>query len=112
VTRRTWRWFRFTLFALLWLGAAAFQTYVSDVGTHGVAVGGYLPDSLLALASIPAWAFLIAVALNGIIALFVMRIADLLLRLLAILNAALLILYALIGVAVIFYIAFANNGIS
>ena len=112
MTRRAWRRFRFALFALLWLGAAAFQTYVSDVGTHGVEVGGYLPDWMLAIASIPPWAFLIAVAFDGIVALLAMRIADLVLRVLGIANSVLLILYAAIGIAIIFYIAFANNGIS
>ena len=112
VTRRAFRRFRFALFALLWLGAAALQAYVSDVGTHGVAVGAYLPSWLLALAAIPWWAVLSAVAVNAIIALAALHIPDGILRVLSWLNGALLVLYAAIGVAVLFYIAFANNGVS
>lgn len=112
MTRRAWRRFRFALFSLLWLGAAAFQTYVGDVGTHGVAVGGYLPDWLLAVAAIPAWTFLIAVAIDGVIALAAEYMADVVLRTLVAINSVLLILYAAIGIAVLYYIAFANSGIS
>jgi hypothetical protein len=112
VTRRTFRWFRFALFALLWLGAAAFQTYVSDVGTHGVMVGAYLPGWLLDVAAIPPLALLAIVLANALTAALALRLPGALLRVLAWLNALLLIAYACIGLAVIFYIAFANNGIS
>ena len=112
MTRRAFRWFRFSIFALLWLGAAALQAYVSDIGTHGVMVGAYLPGWLLALAAIPWWAVLAVAAFDLLIALAALRLSDALLRVLAVLNSVFLVLYAFVGVAVIFYIAFANNGIS
>jgi hypothetical protein len=112
VTRRAWRRFRFALFGFLWLGGAAFQSYVSDIGTHGVAVGGYLPDWLLGVAKIPPWTLFIAVGLNLLFALLAMRLPDYALRVLALINSALLVLYAAIGLAVLYYIAFANSGIS
>lgn len=112
MTRRAFRWFRFAVFALLWLGAAALQVYVSDVGTHGVVVGAYLPAWLLGVASIPPWALLVLVAIDAVVALVASRVADGFLRALVWLNSILIVLYAFIGVAVIFYIAFANNGIS
>jgi hypothetical protein len=112
VTRRALRWFRFTVFALLWLGAAALQAYVSDIGTHGVMVGAYLPAWLLAIAAIPWWGVLAVAGLDLLIALAALRLSDALLRALAFLNSAFLVFYVFVGVAVIFYIAFANNGIS
>lgn len=112
MTRRAYRRFRFGIFALCWLGAAALQTYVSDVGTHGAIVGAYLPGWLLAVASVPPWAMLVAVAFDALAALLALRVSEGLLRVLAFLNAILLVAYAAIGVAVIFYVAFANNGIS
>jgi hypothetical protein len=112
VTRRAYRRFRFGIFALCWLGAAALQTYVSDVGTHGVIVGAYLPGWLLAVAAIPPLAVLGVAVLDALVALAAPRLPDALLPVLAILNSVFLVAYAFIGVAVIFYIAFANNGIS
>lgn len=112
MTRRAFRRFRFALFAALWLAAAALQVYVSDVGTHGVIVGAYLPDWLLAIAAIPWWALLVPAAADALIALAALQISGAVLRLLSWLNGLLLIAYAALGVAVIFYIAFANNGIS
>jgi hypothetical protein len=112
VTRRAFRRFRFGIFALLWLGAAALQVYVSDVGTHGVVVGAYLPSWLLALAAIPWWAVLAGVVVNAVAALAALRLSDGVVRALTWINSVLLVLYAAIGVAVLFYIAFANNGIS
>lgn len=112
MTRRAYRRFRFALFAFLWLGAAALQAYVSDVGTHGVIVGAYLPGWLLAMAAVPWWSLLGAVAVDALVALAALRIPGALLRVLSWINALLLIAYAAVGVAVIFYIAFANNGIS
>jgi hypothetical protein len=112
VTRRAFRRFRFAVFALLWLGAAGLQAYVSDIGTHGVMVGAYLPGWLLTIAAVPWWAMLAAAALDLVIALAALRLSNALLRAAAFLNGALLVFYAFVGVAVIFYIAFANNGIS
>jgi hypothetical protein len=112
VTRRAFRRFRFAIFALLWLGAAALQAYVSDIGTHGVMVGAYLPGWLLTIAAVPWWAMLAAAAFDLVVALAALRLSNALLRVVAFLNGVLLVFYAFVGVAVIFYIAFANNGIS
>jgi hypothetical protein len=112
VTRRAFRWFRFAILALLWLGAAALQVYVSDIGTHGVIVGAYLPAWLLSFAAIPPWTLLAVALLDAGIALVALRLGEGVLRVLAWLNLFALGLYGFIGVAVIFYIAFANNGIS
>jgi hypothetical protein len=109
VTRRAFRWFRFAVLALLWLGAAALQVYVSDIGTHGVMVGAYLPAWLLSFASIPPWALLFGTAFDGTIALLALRLRDGPLRMLLWLNVVALVLYGFVGVAVIFYIAFTNN---
>jgi hypothetical protein len=88
------------------------QVYVSDIGTHGVMVGAYLPGWLLSVAAIPPWALLAIAVLDAGIALLALRLGDGILRALAWLNLIGLVLYGFIGVAVIFYIAFANNGIS
>lgn len=112
VTRRAFRRFRFALFALLWLAAAALQAYVSDIGTHGVIVGAYLPDWLLAIAAVPWWSLLAGAIVDAAVALAALHIPGAVLRLLSWLNGLLLIAYAATAVAVIFYIAFANNGIS
>ncbi len=112
MTRRTYRRFRFGVFALCWLGAAALQAYVSDVGTHGAMVGAYLPGPLLAVAAIPPWAVLIGTGVNVLAALAAPRLPDVLLRVLVWLNAIMLIAGAFVAVAVLFYVAFANNGVS
>ena len=112
MTRRAFRRFRFAIFALLWLGAAALQVYVSDVGTHGVMLGAYLPAWLLSVASIPPWTLLAIAVFDLLIALVALRVSVILLRVLAFLNGILLVVYAFISVAILFYVAFANSGIS
>jgi hypothetical protein len=111
VTQTLARRFRFGAFSLCWLGAAALQVYASDVGTHGVVVGAYLPDWLLAIASIPPWTLLLPAILDGVAAV-APRLPRGLVRALTIANAAALVSYAFAAIAVIFYIAFANNGVS
>ncbi len=111
MTRRTYRWFRFGLFALLWVGAAALQTYVGDVGTHGAMVGAYVPGWLLGVAAIPPWAMLATAAADGLAALAAGHLPRALERGLVAANAALLVAYAFVGVAVLFYVAFASNAI-
>jgi len=77
-----------------------------------VIVGAYLPDWLLAIAAVPWWALLAGVIVDAIVALAALQIPGSVIRLLSWLNGLLLIAYAAAGVAVIFYIAFANGGIS
>jgi hypothetical protein len=112
VTPAASRRFRFFIFALCWLAAAALQTYASDVGTHGAIVGAYVPAWLLAVAAIPAWSLLVPALANAALALAAARFSDATMRTLTAVNAVALIAYAFVGIAVIFYVAFANNGIS
>jgi hypothetical protein len=110
VTPTLSRRFRLGAYALCWLVASGLQRYVSDAGTHGAAVGAYLPDALLAVAAIPYWT-LFAPALLDLAGLLgaawlsrgAMRLADWL-------NAVLLVAYAGVCVAVLFYVAFTNYG--
>jgi len=112
VTPSNARRFRLGIFAVCWLLAAALQVYVSDVGVHGSAVGAYVPGWLLAVAAIPAWALLAPALIDGAAAPFAARFSGGAMRAFTILNACGLVAYAFVGLAVIFYVAFANNGIS
>jgi hypothetical protein len=112
VTPAVSRRFRFSVFALCWLAAAGLQTYASDVGTHGAIVGAYVPQWLLGIAAIPAWTLLLPALADGAVALAAERLSGGASRVLTIANAVALIAYAFVSIAVIFYVAFANNGIS
>jgi hypothetical protein len=112
VTQRAYRRFRFGVFALCWLGAAALQAYVADVGTHGAMVGAYLPAWLLLVANVPPVAVLAAAVVDALAALIALRMPLAIDRALVVANVVLLLAYAFAGVAVIFYVAFANNGVS
>jgi hypothetical protein len=112
VTPAASRRFRFLVFALCWLAGAGLQTYASDVGTHGAIVGAYVPAWLLAVAAIPPWSLLVIAFADGAVALAAGQLSDATSRLLTILNAIGLVVYGFVSVAVIFYVAFANNGIS
>ena len=96
---------------MCWLVAAGLQVYASDVGTHGAEVGAYVPGWLLAVAAIPWWALLVPAIVDGIAALGA-GLGGAIDRALTILNAAGLVCYAFVAIAVIFYVAFANNGVS
>lgn len=106
------RRFRLGIFALCWLVAAALQVYASDVGTHGAAVGAYVPGWLLAVAAMPPWMLIAPALVDAVAAAGSARLPGALSRALTIANAALLIAYAFVSVALIFYVAFANNGVS
>jgi len=112
VTRSNASRFRLGIFALCWLIAAGLQVYVGDIGTHGSAVGAYVPGWLLATAAIPWWALLVPTAIDGLAAWAAACLASGAHRTLTVLNAVGLIAYAFVAIAVIFYIAFANNGVS
>jgi hypothetical protein len=112
VTPTNARRFRLGIFALCWLLAAALQVYASDVGTHGAAVGAYVPGWLLAVAAIPAWTLLAPALVDGAAALGAARLSERPSRALTWINAIGLTAYAFASLAVIFYVAFANNGIS
>ena len=106
------RRFRLGILALCWLGAAALQVYAGDTGTHGAAVGAYVPAWLLAFAAIPAWTLLAPAAIDGLAAAGAARLSSGAMRALTAINVAGLVCYAFASLAVIFYVAFANNGIS
>jgi hypothetical protein len=112
VTPTAARRFRFLIFALCWLAAAGLQTYASDVGTHGAIVGAYVPAWLLATAKLPAWSLVVIAIADGAVASAAARLSDAVSRALTIANAVALLTYAFASIAVIFYVAFANNGIS
>jgi hypothetical protein len=111
VTPENARRFRLGIFAVCWLVAAGLQVYASDVGTHGAAVGAFVPGWLLAVAAIPWWALLVPAAIDGLAAIPAHLNAGIG-RALTVLNAIGLIAYAFVAIAVIFYVAFANNGVS
>lgn len=106
------RRFRLGIFALCWLGAAALQVYAGDTGTHGAQVGAYVPAWLLAVAAIPSWTLLTPALVDGAAATAASRLSGGAMRALTIVNAVGLVCYAFASLAVIFYVAFANNGIS
>jgi hypothetical protein len=112
VTPTNARRFRLGIFGLCWLVAAGLQVYASDVGTHGAVVGAYVPGWLLAVAAIPAWTLLAPALVDGVAALGARRLSDGLSRAFTIANATGLVAYAFVSLSVIFYVAFANNGIS
>ena len=112
VTPTNGRRFRLAIFALCWLAAAALQVYASDVGIHGSTVGAYVPGWLLAVAAIPPWTLLLPAAIDGMAALAAPRLSGGAMRAFTIANATGLVAYAFVSVAVIFYVAFANNGVS
>ncbi|MGC2130068.1 MAG: hypothetical protein WA629_08230 [Candidatus Aquilonibacter sp.] len=104
------RRFRLGIFTLCWLLAAALQVYASDVGTHGAAVGAYVPSWLLVIAAIPAWALLLPALVDAVAALGARNLSDGLSRAFTIANATGLVAYAFVSLGVIFYVAFANYG--
>lgn len=106
------RRFRLGIFALCWLVAAGLQVYASDVGTHGAEVGAYVPGWLLAVAAIPWWMLLIPALVDGLAAVGAAWLNGTTDRALTVLNAVGLVCYAFVAIAVIFYVAFANNGVS
>jgi uncharacterized membrane protein len=112
VTPENARRFRLGIFALCWLIAGGLQVYASDVGTHGAAVGAYVPAWLLAIAAIPWWMLLIPAAVDALTAWIAARLTNGAMLTLTILNSVGLVAYAFVAVAVLFYVAFANNGIS
>jgi uncharacterized membrane protein len=112
VTPLNGRRFRLGILALCWLGAAALQVYAGDTGTHGAVVGAYVPAWLLAVAAIPAWTLLAPALIDGVAAAVAARLSGAAMRVLTIVNAVGLVAYAFASLAVIFYVAFANNGIS
>jgi len=112
VTPSNGRRFRLAIYALCWLVTAALQVYVSDVGIHGAAVGAYVPGWLLAVAAIPSWTLLMPAVIDGVAALSAPRLSGGAMRAFTIANAVGLVAYAFVSLAVIFYVAFANNGIS
>ncbi len=75
-------------------------------------MGAYVPAWLLAFAAIPAWTLLVPAVVDGVAALSAPRFSGGAMRALTILNATALVTYAFVSLAVIFYVAFANNGIS
>jgi hypothetical protein len=75
-------------------------------------VGAYVPGWLLGVAAIPWWSLLLPAIVDGAVALAAARISGGTSRWLTIANAVGLIAYAFVSVAVIFYVAFASNGIS
>jgi hypothetical protein len=110
VTPTLSRRFRLGAYTLCWLVACGLQRYVTDAGTHGAAVGAYLPDALLAIAAIPYWTFFAPALLDlagtlgaGWLSRGAMRAFD-------VINAVLLVTYAGLAVAVLFYVAFTNYG--
>lgn len=111
MTPSTSRRFRFGVFALCWLLAAALQAYAGDVGIHGAVVGAYVPGWLLAIAAVPPWTLLLPAIVDAAIVL-PGRVSVTLARALTLVNAVGLIAYAFVCIAVIFYVAFANNGIA
>jgi hypothetical protein len=106
------RRFRLGIFALCWLVAAGLHAYASDVGTHGAAVGAYVPGWLLAFAAIPWWSLVAPAVVDGIGTALAARLSAGADRAFSLLNAAGLIAYAALAIGVIFYVAFANNGVS
>ncbi|HTX57980.1 MAG TPA: hypothetical protein VMD47_12845 [Candidatus Acidoferrales bacterium] len=112
MTPLTSRRFRLGAFGVCWLVAAALQVYASDVGTHGALVGAYVPGWLLAIAAIPWWTLLAPAAVDGVAVLAAANLSRGAMRVLTIVNAIGLVAYAFVSLAVIFYVAFANNGIS
>lgn len=106
------RRFRLGVLALCWLVAAGLQVYASDVGTHGAEVGAYVPDWLLAVARIPWWVLLVPVAIDGIASAVAAKLTNRATLALTIVNASGLVLYAFVAIAVLFYVAFANNGVA
>ena len=110
VTPTNARRFRLGIFGLCWLVAAALQVYASDVGTHGAAVGAYVPGWLLSVAAIPAWTLIVPAAIDGLAALSAARLSAGAVRAFTIANASGLVAYAFVSLAVIFYVAFANYG--
>jgi len=111
VTPSASRRFRFGIFALSWLLAAGLQSYAADVGIHGAIVGAYVPGWLLGVAAIPPWTLLLPAIVDGAV-MAPGRVSVTLSKALTIANAVGLIAYAFVCVAIIFYVAFANNGIS
>ncbi|HTC30534.1 MAG TPA: hypothetical protein VK702_07365 [Candidatus Acidoferrum sp.] len=106
------RRFRLGIFVLCWLGAAGLQVYAGDTGIHGAQVGAYVPAWLLAVAAIPPWTLLAPAVIDGVAAAAAARLSGGAMRALTIINAVGLVCYAFASLAVIFYVAFANNGIS
>lgn len=106
------RRFRLGIFALCWLGAAGLQVYAGDTGTHGAEVGAYVPAWLLAVAAIPAWTLVAPALIDGVAVVGAPRLSGGAMRALTIVNAVGLVCYAFASLAVIFYVAFANNGIT
>lgn len=95
---------------MCWLIAAGLQRYVTDAGTHGAAVGAYVPATLLAVAAIPFWILLVPAAVDALAVAAAQRLARSAIRALDWLNAIGLIAYAGTSVAVLFYVAFTNYG--
>ncbi len=86
--------------------------YAGDVGVHGSMVGAYVPAWLLVVAAIPWWSLLVPAIIDGAAAFAAARFSDAASRAFTVANAAGLIAYAFVSIAVIFYVAFASNGIS
>jgi hypothetical protein len=110
VTPTLIRRFRLGAYVICWLVASGLQRYVSDAGTHGAAVGAYLPDLLLGVAAIPYWTLFVPALVDLAAVLGAGRLSRGAMRAFDVLNAVLLIVYAAACVAVLFYVAFTNYG--
>jgi hypothetical protein len=95
-----------------WAGAAALGAYAADTGLHAVKVGAYLPGWLVAAATLPWWAALLPGAADALAAGWHARMAPWLFRAIVWTNAALLTGYVFCALAIVYYVAFATNGIS
>lgn len=75
-------------------------------------VGAYLPGWLLSAAAIPPWTLLLVALCDAAITLAATRIPARVLPILTAINVVGLGLYAFSATAVLFYVAFADSGIS
>jgi hypothetical protein len=110
VTPTLTRRFRLGAYVICWLVVAGLQRYVTDTGTHGAAVGAYLPDVLLAFAAIPFWTLLFPALIDAIAAAAAQLLTRGAMRVLDWINAIGLVAYAFGSVAVLFFVAFTNYG--
>jgi hypothetical protein len=98
--------------ALGWVVAFAVQLYVGDTVVHAAEVGAFVPDVFLATARIPAWAFLLPVAIEAAAVAAAPALGRGVSRALAILSLLVLAAYGLLAIGALFYVAFApyNGG--